>query len=66
MLKLTIEKLVQQNLEITKKLDIISMSIADINDKLKKFINKTNKSIDLNDDSLKVIFIIDYIYLLIK
>jgi len=49
-------------------LDVISTTIADIDDKLKKFINETNKSVDLNDDSLKVIFIIDYIYiyLLIK
>ena len=42
------------------------MSIADIDNKLKNFINETNKSINLNNDSLKVIFIIDYIYLLIK
>ena len=42
------------------------MSIANIDNKLKIFINETNKSVDLNDDSLKGIFIIDYIYLLIK
>ena len=42
------------------------MSIANIDNKLKNFINETNKNVDLNNDSLKVIFIIDYIYLLIK
>ena len=66
MLKLTIEKLVQQNLKITKKLDIIFISISDIDNKLKNFINETNKSMDLNNNSLKVMFISSFIYLLIN